>query len=93
LYNSTSSLTNLVKIRQLNSSRAEDVSISKVLSGEITNGEGTKNNFCAGFNDVVELVIDNFPFSINDLLEIIGVFKSDFGIIFLSSELKLDSEQ
>ena len=40
--------------------------------------------------DLVKLIVDNLPFSINDSLEVIRVLKSDLSTILLSLELKFE---
>jgi hypothetical protein len=73
----------------LNSTGAEDIVVSEVLSGKITNWEVREDDLSSGFNNFVKFIINYAPFSINDLLEIIWVFNSNFSIIFFSFKLKL----
>ena len=63
--------------------------VSEVLSGKITNWEVGEDDLGSGFNNFVKFIINYAPFSINDLLEIIWVFNSNFSIIFFSFKLKL----
>jgi len=63
--------------------------VSEVLSGKITNWEVREDDLGSGFNNFVKFIINYAPFSINDLLEIIWVFNSNFCIIFFSFKLKL----
>ena len=42
--------------------------------------------------NLVKLIVDNLPFSINDSLEVIGVLKSDLSAILLGFKLKLEVE-
>ncbi len=79
-----------LKIINRDSSSAEEVSVSEVLSGKITNGKLREDDLSAAGNDLLQLLVNEFPFSINDLLEIIGVFKADLSIVTFSLKFKLN---
>lgn len=51
-----------------NSSCAEDIAISKILSSEITNWERAQYDFRSSGNNFVEFVVDNIPFRIDNRL-------------------------
>jgi len=89
LKNGSSSFGNSSEIIFLNSSRAENISIGEVLGSKVTNWKVRKNDLGSRFDDLIELLVNNVPFGINDLLEIIWVFDPDLGVVLLSLELKL----
>lgn len=93
LGNTTSGLGSSVQIVKGASSSAEDSSVSEVLSGEITDGKSGEDDLGSGGVNFIELIVDDFPLSINNFLEVLGVLESDFGVISLGLELKLDVEE
>lgn len=93
LHNTTGGLGSSVKIVKGATSSAEDVSVSEILSGQISNGESGEDNVSAGSEDFIELIVDDFPFSVNNLLEILGVLESNFGVISLGLKLELNIEE
>ena len=93
LHNSTSGLSSSVHIVKRASSSAEDFSVSEVLGGQISNGESGKDDVSASGDDLIELVVDDFPFGINNFLEVLGVLESNFGVISLGLKLELNVEE
>lgn len=89
LHDSASGLSQSLDIFLGDSASTEKPSVSEVLGGEISNGQLGEDDLSARGNDLVQLVIDQLPFSVHDLLVIIRVFKSDFGVLLLGLELKL----
>ena len=73
----------------MDSTSAENVSISEVLSGQITDWEGRKNDFGARSGELIELRVDDVPLSIDDLLEFLWAVDPDLSIILLSLKLEL----
>jgi len=92
LEDSTGGFGNSLNIFNVDSTSAENSSVGEILSSKITNWLARKNNLSSSLNDMVKLGINDVPFSINDLLEIIWVFNSNFSIILLSFQFKLDVE-
>jgi hypothetical protein len=92
LHDSSSGFGASIEITKRASSSAEDVSVSEVLSGQISNGELGENDLSTGFGNFIELIVDDFPFSINNFLEVFGVLKSDFSVISLGLKLELNVE-
>ena len=92
LHDSASSLAHALQIFFSNAASAENVSVSEILGGKIADWELGKNNSCARSVNLVKLIIDNLPFSINNSLEVIGVLKSDLSAILLGLKLKLEVE-
>jgi hypothetical protein len=90
LDNSTSSFATSLEIILRYTSSTENILVSKVLSCQITNRESRKDNFSSSSNDLVKLVIDQFPFGINNLLEIFRIAKSDLSTVFFSLKLKFN---
>jgi len=93
LGNTSSGLGSSVEIVKGASSSAEDSSVSEVLSGEITDGKSGEDDLGSGGVNFIELIVDDFPLSVNNFLEVFGVLESDFGVISLGLELKLDVEE
>jgi len=92
LEDSTGGFGNSLNIFNVDSTSAENSSVGEILSSKITNWLARKNNLSSSLNDMVKLGINDVPFSINDLLEIIWVFNSNFSIILLGFQFKLDVE-
>ena len=89
LKNGSSSFSNSSEIIFLYSSRAENVSVGKVLGSKVTNWKVGENDLSSRFDNLIELLVDNVPLGINDLLEIVWVLDPDLGVVLLSLELKL----
>lgn len=87
--NGSCSFGNSSEIIFLNSSRAENVSVGEVLGCKITNWKVGENDLSSRFDDLIELLVNNVPLGINDLLEIVWVVDPDLGVVLLSLELKL----
>lgn len=92
LHDSSSGFGASIEITKRASSSAEDVSVSEVLSGQISNRELGENDLSTSFGNFIELIVDDFPFSINNFLEVFGVLKSDFSVISLGLKLELNVE-
>ena len=90
LENGTSGLADALEIILRDATSAENVSVSEVLSGQVTDRELGENNVGSGLDDLLELVVDDLPFGINNLLEIIRVGKSDLSGVLLGLKLKLE---
>jgi hypothetical protein len=63
------------------------------LSCEIPNREFRKDNLSSDINDLLELLVDELPFGLYDLIIFFGVVNSDFGIFLLALELQLQVKQ
>jgi len=92
LDSTAASLGNTVQIVGRHSSSAEHVSVREVLSGQVTNGELGEHNLGTGVNDFLEFIVDDLPFSVDNLLELFGVRESDLSGVLLGLKLKLDVE-
>jgi hypothetical protein len=93
LDNTAGGLGKTSKVVAGNSTSAEEVSISEVLGGEVANGQAGQDNVGTAGDDLIELLIDQFPLSIDDLLEVVGILEADLGVLSLRLELKLDVEE
>jgi hypothetical protein len=93
LEDSTSGLRNSLEIVFLNSTSAEDTSISEVLGSEITNWQVRENNFSSGLANLVQFTINDVPLSVNDLLEIFWVIDSNLCVILLGLQFELDIQK
>jgi hypothetical protein len=83
LDNSTSGFGKSVEIFLWDSTSAEEASICEVLSSKISNRELGEDDLGSRLDNLLKLVVNEFPLSINDLLVIVGVLKSDLGVFFL----------
>jgi len=86
----TGGLGDVLEIPHGNATSAENISVSEILSGQITDGELGEHNLGAGLDDSVELVVNDLPFGVNDLLEVLGVLEADLSGVLLGLELKLE---
>ena len=86
----TSGLDSSLEVVRWNTTSAENVSVSKELSGQVTDWELREDNLGAGISDLLELVVDNLPFGVDNLLVVLWVFKSDFSTVSLGLQLELD---
>lgn len=73
-----------------NTSSAEDVSISEVLGGEITDRESGKDALGSSIYNLLKFVVDNLPLGIDNLLEVFWIVKSDLSTVLLSLKLEFD---
>ena len=73
-----------------NTSSAEDVSISEVLGGEITDRESGKDALGSRIYNLLKFVVDNLPLGIDNLLEVFWIVKSDLSTVLLSLKLEFD---
>jgi hypothetical protein len=85
-----SSLDSSLEVIGWDATSAEDVSVSEELSGQVTDWELGKDNLGAGVCDLLELVVDDLPFGIDDLLVVLWVLESDLSAVSLGLQLKLD---
>lgn len=76
-----------------NSSSAEDSSVSEVLGGKISNRELGEHNLGSRVEDGIKLVVNDGPFSVNELLVVFNILDSDLSILLLGLELKLKVEK
>ena len=90
LHLGTGGLTNTVEVLKRDAASAEDIAVSEVLSSEITDGELRENDLGASFDNGVELIVDDLPFSVDDLLEVVGVLKTDLSGVLLSFQLEFE---
>jgi len=74
LNGSSDSLNYSLEIIVGNSSSAENVTVGKVLSGEISDRKARENHLGAGLDNGVEFSVDDLPFSVNN------------GLVFLRSK-------
>jgi len=75
------------------STSAEDVSVSEVLGCKVADWELRKNDLGARGSDLIELVVDNFPLGIDNLLEVFGVLESDLSRVLLCLVLKFNIKE
>jgi hypothetical protein len=85
----TGCLHHALEILRWNPARAEDVSISEVLGRQITNWQLRQHNFGSSVNNFLQLVVNDLPFSVHNLLEVFWVLKSDFSTVLLGLQLEL----
>jgi len=85
----TSGLGDVLEIPDRDTTSAENVSVCEVLSGQVTNGHLGENDLGSRLDDSVKLVVDNLPFGVNNLLEVIGVLEADLSGVLLGLKLKL----
>jgi hypothetical protein len=93
LHNCTSCLANAFQVTFLDTASAENVSVGEVLCCEISDREFGKDNASSRGDNFVKLLVDDGPLSVDDLLEIIRVFKTNLCAVFLGLELKLKIER
>ena len=85
----TGCLHHALEIFRWNPARAEDVSISEVLGRQITDWQLRQHNFGSSVNNFLQLVVNDLPFSVHNLLEVFWVLKSDFSTVLLGLQLEL----
>merc|ERR1740139_1205610 len=83
----------MVEIVKLDTSSAENLSVSEVLGSEITDRESGEDDLGTGVNDLLELGEDNLPFGINNFLEVLGGLHAHLGVVLLGLELELDVQK
>ena len=93
LEHTSSGLGNAVKVIELDATSAENVSISEVLSGKVTNRQSAENNLSSSCNNLFQFVIDNLPLGVNNFLEVLWVLHAYFSIVFFGFKLKFDVEE
>lgn len=86
---SSSSLGNSFHIIFWNSTSTENSSIGKPLSGQISNWEFWQYNIGSSVFNFLEFFINNLPFSIDNTLEIINIFNSNFCVLFFWFKFEL----
>lgn len=89
LENCSSSLGNSVNIILRDSACTEYSSVSKPLSGKITNGQFGEDNLGPNLVNFLEFIVNDLPLSINDTLEIINIANSDLSIFLLRFKFEL----
>jgi hypothetical protein len=92
LHLSTGGLAYTVEVLERNASSAENIAVSEVLGGEISDGELGEDDLGSSLDDGIELVVDDLPFGVDDLLEVVGVLEADLGGVLLCLELELEVE-
>ena len=70
----------------MHASGAEQTAIGKVLGGEIANGEFRQDNVGSDIDDIVELVVNNLPFRVDNLLVVFDGLNANFGVFFFALE-------
>ena len=90
LKDSSSSLGNSGDIFIGDSTSTEDSSVSKPLSGKISNGKLGQDDIGSNIMDFLQFVIDDLPFSIDNGLEIINIADSDISIFLLRFKFKFN---
>lgn len=85
-------LTDTFEVVGGDTARAEDVSIGKILGGEVANGELGEDDFSAGLMKSFHFVVDDLPFGIDDGLIFGNLINSDLGVVFLCFEFEFDVE-
>jgi len=90
---SASCLSDMVHIMWGNAASAENVSVGKELSCQVTDGHAGKNNLGASLLDSLKFVIDDLPFGVNDFLEVVRVLETDLSRVSLGLELELNVKQ
>jgi hypothetical protein len=78
------------EVVRCDAARAEDVAISEVLGGEVTDGEFGEDDFRAGIVEGFHFVVDDLPFRIDDSLIFRDLINSHFGVVFFRFEFELD---
>jgi hypothetical protein len=86
----TGGLGDVLEIPHGDTTSAENISVSEVLSGQVTDRELGEHNLSAGFDDGIELIVDDLPFGVNDLLEVLRVLEADLSRVLLGLKLKLE---
>jgi hypothetical protein len=68
LNRSSDCLDNTVQVSGGDTSGAENVAVSKVLGGQISDGQLGQDNLGASGNNCLQLIVNNLPLCINNLL-------------------------
>jgi hypothetical protein len=90
LQDSTGSLSNSSQVILGHSSSAENVPISEVLRGQVTDWEHRKDDFGSRGNKLIKFTINDVPFSIDNLLEVLWLADPNLSVILLGLELELN---
>lgn len=80
----TSGLLHSFDILLGHSSGAENVSISEVLRGEISDRKLREDDIRSRLMDLLQLVVDDFPLGIHDALKLLWILYPDFRCVFFS---------
>ena len=72
---------------------AEHVAVGKVLRGDVADGELGEHNLGTGSADGVQLLVEDVPLGVDDLLVLLDVVDADLGVVLLGLELQLDVEE
>ena len=92
LQDSASGLAHTLQIALIDTASAEQASVSKVLGSQVTDVQLRQNDLGARRYDFIKLVVDDFPLSIHNFLEIIRVLKTNLCAVFFSLKLELEVE-
>ena len=82
LENGSGGLRDSLDILVGDSTSTENASVGEPLGSQVTNGELGENNLGTDVMNFLEFIVDDLPFGIDQALEILNVFDSDFGILF-----------
>jgi hypothetical protein len=67
--------------------------VSEELGGDITDGQLAEHDLDAGINQLLELLVEDLPLSVNNGLILLDVINADLGILLLSLQLELNIQQ
>ena len=87
---SASSLGNSFHVIFWNSTSTKDSSVSKPLGRQISDWKLWQDNIGSSVFDFLKFFINDFPFGIDNCLEIIDIFDSNFCILFFRLEFKFN---
>mmetsp|Transcript_11729 Transcript_11729/g.35738 ORF Transcript_11729/g.35738 Transcript_11729/m.35738 type:complete len:224 (-) Transcript_11729:664-1335(-) len=93
LHSASHGTLHTLKVLFGNSTRAEDVSVCKVLGGQISNCQSAQDNLCSCGDDLLEFIVDNIPLGIDDCLILFGRCNSDLCVLLLRLELQFNIQQ
>ena len=71
LNGTTDSLDDTLQIFVRHTTSTEDVTVGKVLRGQITDGQLGQNDIGTGGDNLLQLVVDDFPLSIDNVLVVL----------------------
>lgn len=75
------------------STGAEHVSVGKVLRGHVADGQPAEHNFGAALVDLLELVVQDLPLGVHDVLILVDRVDADLGVVAFRFQLELDVQQ
>lgn len=87
LEDGTGCFGNAVQVILRDAASAEDVTVCEVLGGQVADWELRQDDLGAGGGELIELIVNDIPLSINNLLEFLGTIDPDLGIVLFGLQL------